>query len=65
MNIASITSPSIPDSGRMQQVGIAMLSKQIDTAESTGANLVASLNALPAPSVASMTGVGQNIDLQA
>jgi hypothetical protein len=42
-----------------------MLSKQLDTATSTGDLLAASLSSMPTPvSEASINGIGQNIDLR-
>ena len=53
MNLTPISSSMIADSGALQQIGIAMLSKQLDTATSSGDLLAASVN-----------GIGQNIDLR-
>lgn len=64
MNITPVSSGMISDTGALQQIGIAMLSKQLDTATSTGDLLAASLSSMPAPvSEASINGIGQNIDL--
>ncbi|MDY3873369.1 MAG: putative motility protein [Roseburia lenta] len=65
MNITPVSSGMISDTGALQQIGIAMLSKQLDTATSTGDLLAASLSSMPAPvSEASINGIGQNIDLR-
>ncbi len=65
MNITPISTGMISDTGTLQQIGIAMLSKQLDTATSTGDLLAASLSSMPAPvSEASVNGIGQNIDLR-
>ena len=65
MNITPISTGMISDTGTLQQIGIAMLSKQLDTATSTGDLLAASLSSMPAPvSEASVNGIGQSIDLR-
>ena len=65
MNITPVSSGMISDTGALQQIGIAMLSKQLDTATSTGDLLAASLSSMPAPvSEASVNSIGQNIDLR-
>lgn len=65
MNLTPISSSMIADSGALQQIGIAMLSKQLDTDTSSGDLLAASLASMPAPvSEASVNGIGQNIDLR-
>ena len=65
MNITPVSSGMISDTGALQQIGIAMLSKQLDTATSTGDLLAASLSSMPTPvSKASINGIGQNIDLR-
>ena len=65
MNITPVSSGMISDTGALQQIGIAVLSKQLDTATSTGDLLAASLSSMPAPvSEASVNGIGQNIDLR-
>ncbi|MBC5685781.1 putative motility protein [Roseburia sp. AM51-8] len=65
MNITPVSSGMISDTGALQQIGIAMLSKQLDTATSTGDLLAASLSSMPTPvSEASINGIGQNIDLR-
>ena len=65
MNITPISTGMISDTGTLQQIGIAMLSKQLDTATSTGDLLAASVSSMPAPvSEASVNGIGQNIDLR-
>lgn len=65
MNITPVSSGMISDTGALQQIGIAMLSKQLDTATSTGDLLAASLSSMPAPvSEASVNGIGQSIDLR-
>ena len=65
MNITPVSSGLISDTGALQQIGIAMLSKQLDTATSTVDLLAASLSSMPTPvSEASINGIGQNIDLR-
>ena len=65
MNITPVSSGMISDTGALQQIGIAMLGKQLDTVTSTGDLLAASLSSMPAPvSEASVNGIGQNIDLR-
>lgn len=65
MNITPVSSGMISDTGALQQIGIAMLSKQLDTATSAGDLLAASLSSMPPPvSEASINGIGQNIDLR-
>lgn len=65
MNITPVSSGMISDTGALQQIGIAMLGKQLDTATSTGDLLAASLASMPAPvSEASVNGIGQGIDLR-
>ena len=65
MNITPVSSGMISDTGALQQIGITMLGKQLDTVTSTGDLLAASLSSMPAPvSEASVNGIGQNIDLR-
>ena len=66
MNISQISSGMIEQSGALQQIGIAMLGKQLDTANADGAMIAASLAAMPSPSLESMVNpsVGGNIDLR-
>ncbi len=65
MNITPVSSGMISETGALQQIGIAMLGKQLDTATSTGDLLAASLASMPAPvSEASVNGIGQSIDLR-
>lgn len=58
-------STAIAQSGAMQQISIAMLGKQLDTMESSGDMLTASLASMPSPSLESMVNpsIGGNIDL--
>lgn len=58
-------STAIAQSGAMQQISIAMLGKQLDTIESSGDMLTASLASMPSPSLESMVNpsIGGNIDL--
>ena len=66
MNISQISSGMIEQSGALQQIGIAMLGKQLDAATSDGAMIAASLSSMPSPSLESMVNpsVGGNIDLR-
>lgn len=66
MNISQISSGMIEQSGALQQIGIAMLGKQLDAATSDGAMIAASLASMPSPSLESMVdpSVGGNIDLR-
>lgn len=65
MDIAQL-STAIAQSGAMQQISIAMLGKQLDTMESSGDMLTASLASMPSPSLESMVNpsIGGNIDLR-
>lgn len=66
MTIPQVSTDTIAQSGAMQQVGIAMLAKQLDTVENNGDMLVASLSSMPSPSLESMVNpaIGGNIDLR-
>lgn len=66
MNIPQISTGMIAQSGALQQVGIAMLSKQLDAATSDGAMIAASLASMPSPSLEASVNpaVGGNIDLR-
>lgn len=66
MNIPQISTSMIAQSGALQQVGIAMLSKQLDTATADGAMIAASLASMPSPSLEASVNpaVGGNIDLR-
>ena len=66
MTIPQVSTGTIAQSGAMQQVGIAMLGKQLDTVENNGDMLVASLSSMPSPSLESMVNpaIGGNIDLR-
>lgn len=66
MTIPQVSTDTIAQSGAMQQVGIAMLDKQLDTVENSGDMLVASLSSMPSPSLESMVNpaIGGNIDLR-
>lgn len=66
MNIPQISTGMIAQSGALQQVGISVLGKQLDTANANGAMLAASLAALPSPSLEASVNpaVGGNIDLR-
>lgn len=66
MNLSQISSGMIDQSGGLQQVGIAMFGKQLDTATASGAMLAASLSSMPAPSLESSVNpaIGGNIDLR-
>ncbi len=64
MNIPQISSSMI-SSGKLQNVGIAMLGKQLDTVETAGDMLAASLAAMPAPSTTPVQPhLGGNIDIR-
>lgn len=66
MNIPQFSAGMISQSGALQDVGIAMLGKQLDAAEANGSILAASLSAMPSPSLESLVNpsVGGNIDLR-
>ena len=66
VNIPQVSTGMIAQSGALQQVGIAMLGKQLDTATSNGAMLAASLASLPSPSLEASVNpnLGGNIDLR-
>lgn len=66
MNIPQISTGMIAQSGALQQVGIAMLGKQLDTVEASGDMLAASLASMPSPSLESSVNpaVGGHIDLR-
>ncbi len=66
MTIPQVSTDTIAQSGAMQQVGIAMLGKQLDTVENNGDMLVASLSSMPSPSLESMVNpaIGGNIDFR-
>ena len=66
MNIPQISTSMIAQSGAMQQVGIAMLGKQLDNADANGARIAASLASMPSPSLEASVNpaVGGNIDLR-
>lgn len=63
MELTPVTSGMIAESGGMQQIGIAVLSKQLDTLEGSGDLLSASLSAMPTPQIAT-PGLGSNIDIR-
>ena len=66
MNIPQISTSMIAQSGAMQQVGIAMLGKQLDNADANGAMIAASLASMPSPSLEASVSpaVGGNMDLR-
>jgi hypothetical protein len=64
LDIASL-SMSMNQSKVLQQVGIAMLDKQLSNTEDVGDLLASSLTTMPSPSLESMVNpaVGGNIDM--
>lgn len=60
MSIASL-STSMYQMQTLSQVGTAVLDMSLDNARTQGADMVAALNALPAPSLE--PGVGGNFDM--
>lgn len=66
MNIPSVSGSMIESSGAMQQIGIAILGKQLDVVESSGDLLSASLASMPSPALELSVNphIGSNIDLR-
>ncbi len=64
MDIAGL-SMAMSQNDTMTQVGAAMMGKQLDTMDTMAGGLIASMNAMPSPSLESMVNpaVGQSIDL--
>ena len=64
MDIAAL-SMSMSTSQTLSQVGTAVLGKQLDTIDTMGQSLIASMNAMPSPSLEAMANpaVGGSIDL--
>ena len=66
LNLPSVSTGMIAHSGALQQIGISMLGKQLDTFEANGTMLAASLASMPSPSLEASVNpsVGGNIDLR-